>query len=249
MKTINLMNLSKGLISVLVSICVCSCSDQVMLEQAPIRSIKDVQLISFNDIEITAYSLAPIITKTNPDNETRAEYDSDSQLTPSEVKEVKAQIQPFVEVGAVVRDNIIIASEQPSLNEEGLEQELNLTAEERQVLQDMTDEDLAAFGLAISVAYEQATMDNVHFDSNLMSSYTTDKLLHCLGYATGINDIATIFKTGIDISCVGNVIKGTKGLISATTAKQIAFMLIKRYAGYIGIAWMIYDFGTCMSGN
>lgn len=249
MKTINLMKFSKGIIYVLVSTCVCSCNNQVMMEQVSLKSLKDVHFISINDIETTAYSLAPIITKTNPDYESRAENDSVSQLTPTEIQEVQAQIQPFVEVGTVVRDNIIIASEQSSSVDEGIENDINLTAEEIQMLQAMTDEDLAAFGLAISVAYEEATMENLEFESELMASYTSGKLLNCLGYALGINDIATLFKNGTTTGCIGEVINGSKGLISAKTAKQLAFAIIKRYAGYIGVAWIIYDFGTCMSGN
>lgn len=65
--------------------------------------------------------------------------------------------------------------------------------------------------------------------------------LECLTEAFGIKDIVGVVKN------VQNIIKGTTALINATTIRQVAFALGKRYLGYIGLAYTLYQYVDCMT--
>lgn len=65
--------------------------------------------------------------------------------------------------------------------------------------------------------------------------------LECLSEALGVKDIVSVYKN------VQNIIKGTTALINATTMRQVAFALGKRYLGYIGLAYTLYQYVDCMA--
>lgn len=237
--------LSIGLIGMLfVGLCSCNnkIADDSMTKKA---SYREVEFVDMSTIHGVAMVVAPITHKIdNHISRSEMQDTTNTAITKDDLELLETEMQPFVEVGEAVRDNLVEAE---CVEDYDFNVDECLTAEEKAVLNDMTDAELAAFGFALSVAYEKEALEKLDYEPGYQVSYTSQKLIHCLMVATGIDDIATLFKSGIELGCVSGIVKGTQGLITAATAKKIAFALIKRYAGYVGVAYMIYDFGICMS--
>lgn len=81
--------------------------------------------------------------------------------------------------------------------------------------------------------YEANMLYFLTHNSESNSNIDLDEIMNCLGAALGIQ---TIY----------GIIKNSSELALATTAKQAIKLILKRYAGYVGVAVSIYSFGNCM---
>ncbi len=90
-----------------------------------------------------------------------------------------------------------------------------------------------------SVKYSEANVFSgaISFTRQLILSDNSEsdwgEIKNCLQVALGIADI-------------GYIIKNTAQLAAATTAKQVAMLVLKRYAGWATLGFLVYDFVNCM---
>lgn len=148
-----------------------------------------------------------------------------AQLSEIEAKEI---VRPFVEDGIKLRAQIV---EQGSVKEGYYNDEIAYFKE-------LSEEDCATLSFiyhSVKEAGLDAGVIGRVVDSDPATSMSIDKerLSHCLQAAIGLAGI----KEAISVS----------GLISATTARQLLIVMGKRYLGYIGIAYMVYEFAQCIS--
>lgn len=114
---------------------------------------------------------------------------------------------------------------------------LELTQEEQEMLEEMTDEELAAFSYYMHAITDTDTDTDIDLgEAGSKIKYTTANVIDCISVATGVDAIMSI----IDIA------ENTAALITARTAWQVARICIKRYLGWVGLACAIYDFSNCM---
>lgn len=141
--------------------------------------------------------------------------------------EAKAILHPLIDDGRCIQKQLLIQKK-----------ELALTPQEIHLIENMQEDQLAELSFTLNSMYNNAvTYQNVKGSD----------IIDCLLYATGINDISDLLKGGIEIGCVANYYNGTKMLMTAKTARQIITAFAKRTCGWIGVAWMIYDFGDCIN--
>lgn len=169
------------------------------------------------------YSDTKEIVTNKIENTTRA---LGEEFTEAEAQEL---MQPFVQDGANVRSQIL-----------GLSEELELSDEDVELLNGMDESQLAELSVALN-GIEQEFINN-----SLEVSYTWEDVADCLMQATGISSIGDLVKDGLSIQCVKNLRDGTKALIDAKGALNIAKAIGKRTLGVVGVVWMLYDFGDCL---
>lgn len=94
-----------------------------------------------------------------------------------------------------------------------------------EVWNNMTETDLITLSFLVC---------SVNHNSVETKATTGERILACLGAATGVSEIYKI---------------GTKGLVNAKTALQVVKAVGKRYLGYIGVAIMVADFTICIGAS
>jgi len=161
--------------------------------------------------------------KNKIDNTTRA---LGEELTESEAQEL---LKPFAVDGENICSQLIASSE-----------ELELTAEEVELLNSMTECQNAELSVALNGIEEEFV------NGSSQIPYTLSDVGECLMQATGISSIGDLVKGDIKLESVIRYRNGTKALMSAKTAFQIAKALAVRTLGWVGIAWTMYDFTKCM---
>lgn len=117
---------------------------------------------------------------------------------------------------------------------------LGLTPEETKSVENMTEGQLTEMAFAFNTFYNNASSTQ---------SVSSNDIVDCLMHATGITDVADLIREGFGITGFKNYYTGTKMLISARSAKQFLKAFAKRTAGWVGVAWMVYDFGDCISSK
>ena len=100
-------------------------------------------------------------------------------------------------------------------------------------VKDMTDVQLAELSFIFNYVYK--------------NSMNESQILECLKYAIGIQGLSDLVKGEIELSGFKRYYNGTKMLMTAKTARQIICAFAKRTLGWVGIAWMMYDFSECMN--
>lgn len=100
-------------------------------------------------------------------------------------------------------------------------------------VKDMTDVQLAELSFTFNYVYK--------------NSMNESQILECLKYAIGIQGLSDLVKGEIELSGFKRYYNGTKMLMTAKTARQIICAFAKRTLGWVGIAWMMYDFSECMN--
>lgn len=106
-------------------------------------------------------------------------------------------------------------------------------------VKDMTDDQLAELSFTFNYLYKDSINESQTEESS--------KVWDCLLNAIGIQDLSDLAKGEIEINGFKRYYKGTKMLMTAKTARQIICAFAKRTLGWVGIAWMIYDFSECMN--
>lgn len=101
-------------------------------------------------------------------------------------------------------------------------------------VKDMTDVQLAELSFTFNYVYK--------------NSMNESQILECLKYAIGIQGLSDLVKNGFEIGDgFYTYYNGTRMLMTAKTARQIICAFAKRTLGWVGIAWVIYDFSECMN--
>lgn len=147
-------------------------------------------------------------------------------------KSIEKSMQPMVQVGKDLQDASLQMSDIQVKNCE-------VTLEEIQIIQSLTDEELAGIGFMLSVlCSDNNDVDILHNDALMQSRY-----IDCLYVALGIDGVIDILQGG---GSVGAIISGTKGLINAKTMVKVLKALGLRYLGWLGVGMMIYDYADCV---
>lgn len=153
---------------------------------------------------------------------------NNADLTEEEAKEI---LSPLTESGQELRDELV------NLSETDL---LELSQEEVDALNNMDEATLAEFAYFMHATTQEEYVNIEDMDNDAMQiKYTKADLVDCLSYAMGFTAISGAY----------GYIDGTVGLITAKTAWQIGRALIGRTLGWIGVAWVIYDYGTCLNSK
>lgn len=129
--------------------------------------------------------------------------------------EIREAMLPLIENGKILHDLIIneIDFSDPSLE---------LTSEEINHIDNMTEQELVQLSLIFSSAYNNNT-----------TKADIDMVMNCLGAALGINEIYGLINNTAQLATV----EGTKKLVK---------LIIRRYVGWIGVAVAVYSFSNCM---
>lgn len=129
--------------------------------------------------------------------------------------EIREAMLPLIENGEVLHNVIIneIDFSDPSLD---------LTSEEINHIDNMTEQELAQLSLVFSTAYNNNT-----------TQADIDMVMNCLGAALGINEVYGLINNTAQLATV----EGTKKLVK---------LIIRRYVGWIGVAVAVYSFSNCM---
>lgn len=143
--------------------------------------------------------------------------------------EAKSILKPLANDGRLIQGQLLQQKDK-----------LALTPVEIKEIRGMTDMQLADLSFFLNSMYNGAV-----FTQSIGSKEVVD----CLLYATGFDSLSSLFKGGIEIGCISNYYNGTKLLMSAKNARQIIFAFAKRSVGWVGIAWMVYDFGSCIKSK
>lgn len=147
-------------------------------------------------------------------------------------KSIEKSMQPMVQVGKDLRDASLQMSDIQVKNCE-------VTLEEIQIIQSLTDEELAGIGFMLSVLCSDNNDVDILNNETLMQSIYVE----CLFVALGVKDWVDLVKDGGNI---GLIISGTKGLINAKTMTQILKSLGLRYLDWLGLGMTIYDYADCV---
>lgn len=147
-----------------------------------------------------------------------------NEFTENEAKEI---LKPLTNDGKNIQQQLL-----------GNKEEIALTSLETSLIENMTDDQLAELSFTFNSIYNNAiTIQDVK----------GNKVIDCLLLATGIQDISDVFKDGLGIGCVSNYYNGTKALMTVKGARKLITAFARRTCGWIGVAWMIYDFGDCIN--
>lgn len=115
---------------------------------------------------------------------------------------------------------------------------LELTDEEVLIVENLTEAQLAELSFTLNTIYNDAVETE---------SISSEDIIECLKYATGIEDLLDFLQAVGEVESIKNIYQGTKMLMTAKTTKQIIRALARRTMGYAAIVWMVYDFGDCIN--
>lgn len=129
--------------------------------------------------------------------------------------EIREAMLPLIENGQTLHNVIInqIDFSDPSLE---------LTVDEINHIDNMSEQELAQLSLIFSTAY-----------NNKIAGADIDMVMNCLGAALGINEVYGLINNTAQLATV----EGTKKLVK---------LIIRRYVGWIGVAVAVYSFSNCM---
>lgn len=118
------------------------------------------------------------------------------------------------------------------LKEECLEE---LTETEKEYISTLSDEDCANLSFIYHTIIEKPIDEAVIITDNELNkaySVSAERIIHCALEAVGFIDLKKL---------------SVNGVINAKTVTKALYQVGKRYLGYIGIAYAIYDFYNCIS--
>jgi len=98
--------------------------------------------------------------------------------------------------------------------------QFELTTQEIEAIQNMSDPHMAEISLIMGIAYSPSGWDQ-------------DTVLNCLSAALGIYEIA-------------NLIENTRQLMTAQGTIRVIKLIGRRYLGWLGVMLAIHSFGDCM---
>lgn len=181
---------------------------------------RQIKLNSIYDLNLVAKGLNNIIPL---ENHSIKDYNKATLITKR--GNIKNALEPLEKVGSKLREEVLKANSDEKL---------------KSSLINLNDNDIIMLGL-ISLALKKAEKKaysikarNIALSKANIAGDGMPRALHCLASATGI-------------SAISSIITGTAELASATTALKILKTVGKRYLGYIGLAFAVYNFTKCIS--
>lgn len=144
-------------------------------------------------------------------------------------EEARIILKPFIKDGLQLQNQILLQ-----------QNELGLSATEVYEIENMTEDQLAEMSFTFQTIYNSAVRTQ---------SISQQDIIDCLLTALGVNGIVDGFETLFEAKSFRRYISGTKMLITAKNAKQLLMAFGKRTAGWVGIAYMVYEFGDCLSNK
>lgn len=147
---------------------------------------------------------------------------SNDLLTENECREI---LNPLVEDGKQIQTQLLEHSDL-------------MSSEDKLYFESLEDEELAIMSMiALHLSEELGESDYIDdltgISDNPSSSTLSidiDKVRNCVGVAIGIASLEEL--------CV-------KRIITATSLRKAIFAIARRYAGFVGVAWMVWDFYDC----
>lgn len=167
----------------------------------------------------------------------------DATIELSQAEQKIAQIcEPLTNEGMQIRDQLVqIHLEEP--------ESLSLTQEELEAISNLTDDQLATLAMQINALVEQQEFMIQTEQLEIASNMYLDCALKALGLTA---DLEGLIKLGLSYytkGYIGAITESTAEIISATVAKDLIAGLAKRYAGWIGVAVILYDFAKCVNAG
>lgn len=150
---------------------------------------------------------------------------------------IRQALQPLVPVGKSLRDEVV-----KSAQDDGIE----LTSEEIEQFENMSDEDLAAFAFVWGELEQINQLQSVSSvnapkpdNKDEEKGVTKDDMLDCLSVAVGF---------GV-VSGLHGYIEGTREMMTLASAAKIGSKLLGRALGWIGVAIAVYEYVDCLQGK
>lgn len=138
-------------------------------------------------------------------------------------------LKPFVKDGRQLQNQILLQ-----------QNELQLTSTEVSEIENMTEDQLAELSFTFQTIYNSAVTTQ---------SVRQEDIIDCLMVATGIDDIVDIAKALFGSSYPAMYVQGTRMLITAKNARQLLRAFGVRTVGWVGVAYMVYEFGDCIKSK
>lgn len=161
-------------------------------------------------------------------------------LSQTEAK-IAQRCEPLTNEGMRVRDQLV----QLVQIEKTTPESIDLSQDELAEILAMTDDQLALCALQLNALSEYE-----EFVIQLEERQITSELLvDCLLQATGISNFVDVLEFAFEGGSIGLIVNGTKAIINAKTVKQLLLGFAKRYAGWIGVGCILYEFGTCLNNG
>lgn len=158
-------------------------------------------------------------------------------------EEISKICEPLTMSGKAIQSEIInIQQVAPEI--------IQLVPSEVQAILALTDDQLALIALELNaisefVAFTESEQEYADITGNLYAD--------CLLDALGISDIYDLCFEGAGIVASGGsvalIIDGTKTIINANTAGKLLCGFAKRYAGWLGVGYMLYEFSMCVKDH
>lgn len=126
-----------------------------------------------------------------------------------------------------------------------------LSKSDMEIISEMTDDQLALASIALTAVIEYANQYNVGKDDPRMI-HSSNIYLDCLIEALDIDDVVDVVKTIVE--CVGGgctipAIANASDYINAKTVAKLVRAMARKYAGWIGVACILYDYGNCLNSH
>ena len=183
----------------------------------------------------------------------------ESSITPNEYKDVTNQIynaikystrapgEEMTEEEAIIVLQPLVKDGRQLQNQILLQQnELQLTPADVSEIENMTEDQLAEMSFTFQTIYNSAVTTQ---------SVSGQDIVDCLLVAVGMDDLRSLegyLNAYINykyVPGIGDVISGTRALMTAKTARSIICAFARRTAGWIGVAYMIYQFSDCIASK
>ena len=196
-----------------------SCSSE---EQNELAQVKKSQFYVISNLSVQEYNALTLKINNFIKFSSRS---NGNEVTETEAQEL---LKPLINDGYNIQRQIISNTE-----------DLGLTFEETENIQNFTDDQLAELSFLLNTICSDASAKGVSFND----------IIDCLSRALGIDDVKSLIDLGVDISQGTAYYNGTKMLMNATTMKKILKAVGLRTYGMVGVIFMVYDFTDCINSK
>lgn len=159
-----------------------------------------------------------------------------NECTVQAEKAIGQACSSYVLVGRQVQSELIANAEMAQFDQEAM-----------LAVSNMTDDQLALAAMAITVLaeYDYERINNDQLVSNIY--------VDCLLDVIGVNDVISLIGTAVGTFAGGGgslyaIIEGTVHA-DAKTMGKIFYKMAKRYAGWLGVGYMLLEYGQCINAH
>ncbi len=217
-----------------ISLASCSSTDSVLNTDA------DITVLRIGDEELSnmANEVSQIYEDYNQSLSRSSTPENSAVLLSQAEAKIAQRCEPLTNEGMRVRDQLVQI-------EKTTPQSIDLSQDELAEILAMTDDQLALCALQLNALSEYEEFV-IQLEERQIAS---ELLVDCLLQATGISNIVDVLNIAAGGSSIGLIVNGTKAIINAKTVKQLLLGFAKRYIGWIGVGYMLYEFGTCVNNG